>query len=54
MVLDAAVRKRVRAVHNVSSVNQPTYATVTFQMSLQVTDPELFLAWAAAQGRRGY
>jgi len=29
-------------------VNQPTHATVTFQMSLHVTDPEAFLAWAAA------
>jgi len=28
-------------------MNQPTHATVTFQMSLQVTDPEAFLTWAA-------
>lgn len=28
-------------------MNQPTHATVTFQMALQVTDPEAFLAWAA-------
>jgi len=29
-------------------VNQQTHATVTFQVSLEVTDPDAFLAWAAA------
>ena len=33
---------------SVHGLNQPTHATVTFQMSLQVTDPEAFLAWVAA------
>ena len=28
-------------------MNQPTHATVTYQMSLEVTDPDAFLAWAA-------
>ncbi len=42
-----AVRTCVRAVPTVRGVKQPTHATVTFQMSLQVTDPEAFLAWAA-------